>query len=471
MDVYQDLRTARVQFIGGDDLSAIFPDPIHSAEEAITALRRVRSLLGVANPSEEFVAGNAQSNGEIFSYKLQQTYRGVPVYSEEIVVATDPDGMIHTLASTYQPIDGSLSATPDLTRDDAETIARNALESEIAAARDDAPSVNITLSSELVVYAPDGRAPELSWRVTAYDTWIAKDYFINQSGIIVDSFSLLCGAAENVAASGVDDLGVSRAFRSSKVSDDKFELFDMERKIKTYGINNPSSTATLFTSANNTWSDRVAVSAHYNTAVVYDFYKNILNRTSIDGAGMEIKSTVHLNEDNAWWHPVAKQMFYGDGITTFRPLARGMDVVGHELTHGVIQHTPANLTYISESGALNEAYADILGNLIEGKTGADAWLLGEDVTLATAALRDMANPTRFGQPMEVSGDHYWNPQNTSWDNGGVHRNSGIINRAAYLMWSDGHFTREEFAKLWYSSLSLMTSNSKFIHCKLPGCFT
>jgi prepilin-type processing-associated H-X9-DG protein len=91
-------------------------------------------------------------------------------------------------------------------------------------------------------------------------------------------------------------------------------------------------------------------------------------------------------EDNAYWN--GSQMLFGDGHVKFKPLSAGLDLTGHELTHGVVQYT-AGLIYQSQSGALNEAYADILGNLVENKNDAGAWLLGEDIMLpgAGAAVR------------------------------------------------------------------------------------
>ncbi|MNJ52399.1 Bacillolysin precursor [compost metagenome] len=116
----------------------------------------------------------------------------------------------------------------------------------------------------------------------------------------------------------------------------------------------------------------------------------------------------------------------------FLPLSGDLDIVGHELTHGVTEFT-ANLEYYGESGALNESISDIIGNTIEGKN----WLLGDAVYTPNTpgdALRSLSNPTLYGQP-----DHYSNLYTGSSDNGGVHTNSGINNKAFYLLAQGGTF--------------------------------
>jgi hypothetical protein len=133
-------------------------------------------------------------------------------------------------------------------------------------------------------------------------------------------------------------------------------------------------------------------------------------------------------------------MTYGDGDgRTFREFPGGLDVVGHELTHGVTEFT-SNLIYENESGALNEAFSDIMGNTIEfyaEENGLDPaaepdFRIGEDVIPDTQGFRNMGNPQEFGDP-----DHYSELFTGSEDNGGVHTNSGIANHAYYLAVNGG----------------------------------
>ncbi|MBY6756817.1 M4 family metallopeptidase [Clostridium botulinum] len=178
-----------------------------------------------------------------------------------------------------------------------------------------------------------------------------------------------------------------------------------------------------------------SVDAYVNMGKSYDYYKNKLSRNSIDNRGMNVKGFVHVdrNYPNAFWFGPYDSMFFGDGNGIyFSSLAKALDIVGHELSHGVTEKQ-SNLVYANESGALNESFSDIMGTAIEGKN----FELGEDCWIPSAQygpiMRDMKNPARGGQPAHMK-DYDRKPMNE--DNGGVHKNSGIINHAAYLI-ADG----------------------------------
>jgi Zn-dependent metalloprotease len=222
-------------------------------------------------------------------------------------------------------------------------------------------------------------------------------------------------------------------------------------------------------------SGDVAVdAAHDNAGIVHDFYKQVLGRDSIDGAGMVLKSVVHYgkNFNNAYWD--GEKMTYGDGDgKVFKPLSQGLDVVGHEMTHGVTERT-SGLNYQGQSGALNESWSDVFGELIEqwheNKAGfsspdgakAGDWLIGEDVfTPGTAgdALRSMKSPgTAYkGDPQPGNMKDY---KKMSDDNGGVHVNSGIPNKAAYE--AAVRIGGEKVAKVWYKAMTdYLRSNATF----------
>ncbi|MCW2960405.1 MAG: peptidase thermolysin, partial [Thermoleophilia bacterium] len=111
--------------------------------------------------------------------------------------------------------------------------------------------------------------------------------------------------------------------------------------------------------------DKAIDDAHDNAGLVHEFYSTVLGRDSIDGKGMAIKSVVHFGKayNNAFWD--GSKMTYGDGDgKLFSPLSGGLDVVGHEMSHGVTEHT-AGLVYRNQSGALNESWSDVFGELIE----------------------------------------------------------------------------------------------------------
>src|SRR5699024_4086416 len=166
------------------------------------------------------------------------------------------------------------------------------------------------------------------------------------------------------------------------------------------------------TSKSDFFYDPAAVSAHVNAGKVYDYYEDVFDRNSLDDEGMRLISTVHVGVkwNNAGWN--GKQMIYGDGDGTRMISTSGsLDVIGHEMTHGVITHT-ADLIYEGESGALNESLADIMGAFIEDKEGNDLWMLGEDIYMPSEpgiGLRDMKDPASMPTSLTETGfypDHY-----------------------------------------------------------------
>jgi Zn-dependent metalloprotease len=216
-------------------------------------------------------------------------------------------------------------------------------------------------------------------------------------------------------------------------------------------------------------SDDESINEAYDGAdKTYTFYKAVYDRDSVDDAGYPLTSCVHfgVDFDNAFWD--GQEMVYGDGsgqIFLVGSLTKAIDVIGHELTHGVTQCT-AGLEYHAQSGALNESFSDVFGSLIKqhslGQTADDAdWLIGEGILVPELgnALRSMKEPgTAFeGDTQPGHMDDYQDlpddndPRN---DNGGVHINSGIPNKAFYLVATAiGGNAWEAPGQIWYQTLT------------------
>jgi Zn-dependent metalloprotease len=198
----------------------------------------------------------------------------------------------------------------------------------------------------------------------------------------------------------------------------------------------------------------------------YNFFKDIFDRNSIDTRGMKLDSTVHYGEDynNAFWN--GTQMVYGDGDgDIFERFTKSIDVIGHELTHGVTQYEAA-LEYEGQAGALNESFSDIFGSLVKQyslKQEADKadWLIGDGLFTSKVkgvALRSMQEPgTAYNDPIigkDPQPGHMKDYVDTTSDNGGVHINSGIPNRAFYLAATElGGYAWEKAGRVWYIALT------------------
>ncbi|MGO4382857.1 M4 family metallopeptidase [Specibacter sp. RAF43] len=224
-------------------------------------------------------------------------------------------------------------------------------------------------------------------------------------------------------------------------------------------------------------ADDAVNQAYDGSSATYEFYRDVMQRNSLDGAGLELVSSVHYGVafDNAFWD--GSQMVYGDGsgrIFQVGGLTRSLDVIAHELTHGVTELT-AGLVYSKQSGALNESFSDVFGSLVkqyslkQGAADAD-WLIGAGILVPQlgTALRSMSKPgTAYSgdrQPGHMD-DYVDLPDNNDPrnDNGGVHINSGIPNRAFYLAATAlGGFAWEKAGRIWYTVLTTrLRPNTQF----------
>jgi Zn-dependent metalloprotease len=201
--------------------------------------------------------------------------------------------------------------------------------------------------------------------------------------------------------------------------------------------------------------DVAADEAYDGLGMTYDYYWQTFQRDSIDGQGRTLHGCVHYGTDypNAFWDGHA--MFFGDGDGQFLTrTTAGIDVIGHELTHGVTQYE-ANLVYSGQSGALNESVSDVFGIQVKQKALGQTvetsdWLIGADIVgpALAPALRSMKDPGNANphddQPADMDG---------YVDGGDVHTNSGIPNRAFYLVASTlGGNAWDAAGPIWYAAL-------------------
>jgi Zn-dependent metalloprotease len=229
----------------------------------------------------------------------------------------------------------------------------------------------------------------------------------------------------------------------------------------------------------------VAVNEAYDgSGATYDLFKEFYERNSIDDNGMRLDSTVHYQKgyDNAFWD--GEQMVYGDGDENlpvserlFNRFTIAIDVIGHELTHGITQYE-AKLTYSQQSGALNESMSDVFGSLVKqfslNQTADQAdWIIGKGLLTSNVngvGIRSMKAPgTAYNDPVlgkDPQPAHMRDYVATVNDNGGVHINSGIPNHVFYLVATEiGGNAWLKAGQIWYVTLrDKLTSSSNFQNC-------
>lgn len=485
------------------------------AADATRQLARWSGVMRLDDPGTELEGTRLETDDLGMTHiRFRQTLEGIPVWAREVIVHADRSGRIVSVNGTYEPsarrprnrvaVDerDAMNRVERLLR--AEGRWNPPTERELARYGIDGPSVTPTWFP-----LPDGSLVR-AWEVSVHPNLVQWYHFIVDagSGEVLNRYARHCTIVQDpdlgsrtpidlgldttapesaiepragafVDATAVDLHGVSRNIRVYRENNGThYKIWDLPNTTPfnlpqvpevgsavTLTANNSDSfdRAQFLTSANNTWTDPSAVSAHLNMKTAYDYYRNTHARAAINNQDQSMISIVHITDggqpmENAFW--TGRIMGYGDGGTTFRPLAGGLDVAAHEMSHGVIEHT-ANLVYQYQPGALNESMADVFGAFVDRGD----YLMGEDIMQPGQgiALRDMENPgsaqlqANFRQPAHMS---EFRNLNANQDNGGVHINSGIPNRAAVLVMKAIGYEKAE--RIYYRALSnYLTRTSQF----------
>jgi Zn-dependent metalloprotease len=451
-----------------------------------------KNLMKISDPPNEFKLESANKDAlGMVHIRYEQVYKGLEVWGSDLYIHFDNQGILSSLTGRYQKTPVQIqNISAKISSSGAISIALNELKSRTTIATFSNQTQDLLKyhgpSAREIIWYDKTEIPHLAWFIELRPG-LSQDwyYFIDaDNGSILNSYSNVCfdGAA---SGSGTDLNGVNRTFGTYQVGSNYFMLDasqPMFNSTQSQIPNNPlgaivcldlrnndlSSSSQFYyvTSTNNQWTDPASISANYNAITTYNYYRTVQNRNSIDDSGMTIYSTIHVTQngqpmENAFWQ--GTMMCYGDGGTTFKPLAGGLDVAAHELTHGVTQHT-SNMEYKDQSGALNESMSDVFGKLVD----TTSWQIGATVikdlqSYPSGALRDMSNPHNGGNP----GDPCWQPANmseyvnTTQDNGGVHVNSGIPNYAFYFVASA--IGRSSAGKIWYrAETTYLTHTSQFL---------
>lgn len=408
------------------------------ARAAIEFIANQKALFRLRDPETELQVSETLSDETgRHHYVFQQKVGDVPIRGAQMRAHFDAENRLYAITSDTVPSPVGVDTRPQLDSDDALRITRE----------------------QFLETALEQEAPQLELREIngAYRLVHAVETFVNtvnrwQTVVDANSGEILRHYKNhhdgNVSGYGIDLGGKGRSFHAWERTD-RYHLVDVTIPVhdgnedplvrtNTYGdsyvmdmlnTEGESSETVASRSPDSGW-DPAAVSALANGQEAFHYFLDEHRRQGIDGRNASLLFSIHYGEayDNAFWN--GKWMVFGDGGRRFSNLAGCLDVVGHEMSHGVIG-TTAKLEYENESGALNESIADVFGALIEGNN----WTLGEDCTkISPGFIRDMSNPANGirRQPAHMS-EYKVLPNTEDGDWGGVHVNSGIPNRAAYLL--------------------------------------
>lgn len=425
--------------------------------------------------------------------RAQQYYRGVPVFSADVTRQLAGGQTVSVFGVLYSGI--NLDPAPALSAEDALS----------ALQRLTGQPPHATEPAELVVLPLASGDYVLSWRLRAMSRYDVSVYFVDaHNGRIVDQYSDL--KTQSAVGRGVGVLGDQKKI-STQPSGGTYLAIDRLRPpaIGTFDLRGDVNRfydlfegrrllvmSDAASDSDNDWTDGAAVDAHVYAGYTYDYFYKRHGRSGLNDRNLTITNLVHIvrRQDFATApddvidlylnaaYLGGGYMFYGEGLPpgyvllpyrqTVDYFSGALDIVAHELTHGVTDYT-SNLVYRNESGALNEAFSDTMAVAVEfmfqppgtGLEQAD-YNLGEDV-IRPGGTRSLSNPQSLGQP-----DHYSKRYIGTQDNGGVHINSGIVNNVYYLaieggtnrtsglaVTGVGSGNREQIEKIFYRAFTAM----------------
>lgn len=443
-------ETGRVGFIGtrpGRPIDAGAAPGASASAVATGFLRKNATSLGLRGSNTELeVTSQHRASWGGQTVRVGQVHDGIPVLGGAFTVALDGENDVLSVLGEASPI-GAVDLVPATTAG----AARRSAVHQVARA-EALPRTGLSTSRpELMFYDPRLLGADSAFQ-SARLSWVLE----------------VRSATEHVRHQVVVDAETGTVSLS----------FSMHTEARSRRVCDADNTATqlpcvapVWTEASQPAGQDADVQAAFDfSGDTYDFFADRFGRDSLDDAGMALISTVDYCAPsetcpyaNAFWN--GAQMVYGDGF------AAADDVVGHELAHGVTDFS-SSLFYYMQSGAINESMSDIFGELIDQSNGegndssAVRWLLGEDVP-GFGALRDMADPPAFNNADRMGSALYYGGSD---DNGGVHWNSGVSNKAAYLLTDGDTFNGHtvtglgltKTARLFYTANNdLLVSGSDF----------
>lgn len=493
----------QVEFISGK-FTAV---KIDSLESALKSIYSVKTILGISDPQTELVWQATNHDGISLAYTFSQEYNNIPVYGRSVTVAADEK------TGNSQSINSSFIATDTLIQ--VKTTADLSIDE--VASKIGASDIN---NSYLTIYSLGNykNSPVLAYVIRTNGRVIVANA---QNGDVITSYLTQKDWGDSsTTGSGKNELEQTVTFPVQFHQWDFYFYYqeDVQRKIYIHGDKSSPITHEI----NTSWGDKTANSAYTNVITVYDWYKTHLGRNSIDNNGMTIDVNVHnfKNEtdlwgekitDNAHWDGDNKEMCFFENESGGTPtVAACLDVIAHEMTHGVFQYSIEQsrtdkskpfdefFPYTNYTGSINEGYADVFGYFIDDAN----WTMGEN----WGTIRSLSNPEQYDDPIILDGTNYVPNRNinemqpdgeafimshnnitidqlknsyTKLKKAGkvnnydeylfylyqstlVHTNSSLVYHTVYLMNKYG-VPKDKLEKIWYNSMCLGYDSTSNYH--------
>jgi Zn-dependent metalloprotease len=440
-----------------------------SLRRSMAYLKGRGRAIGVRDPEAEFTLLMAKQDDLGMTHvRLDQVHQGVPVFASQVITHLEGAEVRNVTGRAFEGVHG-LDTTPALTESQAVEAARAALGQSGGAARE--PKAKL-----VILPARDGSSgATLTYQVQIFVEYTDRvperhEYFVDAGdGSLVwhyDSLPTGTGYSLYSGAQFIPTTGSWTNFSMKSPTHNNSYTYD-----HLYG------SGAIFGDYDDVWGDgtewnrqTAGVDAHFGMTRTWDYFQTRHARCGMNNGCARTFSAVHYGTNVANAFYMGGGMYFGDGDASSSPWV-SVDLVGHEFTHGVTEYA-SGLVYSNESGAANESFSDIFGTAVEYAVGINPdYLFAEDSV--PGGIRNLANPAQFGHP-----DHYSERVyiGTSFDNGGVHFNSGIQNKAFYLLAEGGTHPqsgisvtgigREAAERIFYRALEVyVLSGSQFINVR------
>jgi Zn-dependent metalloprotease/subtilisin family serine protease len=466
-----DLKAGKEGIAGWNTLSGKKGDAGDSVAHRLNhSFTKIGSKMHITQIQEDFL-GNRH-------FRMMQYYKEIPVIGSDIIVHVNKQNEIYLVSGNFSP-DISLDLTSIIKESTAIENAQRYLSNSTSSTECKASLVvfDSIVSYEIIITASE---PEPArWKV----------YVDARTGAILGTVDQLFRAAPGLQGSHVPVTGS----RLTKEDGTLITITGWHDTLANYFLYHKNEKWGVFNLVTSDWeqrstpswetNDRAAISLAKNFSITQNFVTTKLGRNSFNNSGTLAQANVHEGTSyvNAYWD--GSDFHFGDGDNVSAGPLTTLDISAHEYGHAITQYT-SNLVYSYESGALNESFSDVFGTWVEfwaqpdgrsaypqGIAGRADWLCGEDAWMAGDALRDLRDPLRFENPSYYQGTYWYTG---SGDNGGVHYNSGVQNKAFYLLAeggsgsNDGHpynltrigiDTAGQIAM--YANMYLLTSSSQY----------
>ncbi len=389
------------------------------------------SMFGIAHPKTDLTQVTTLQVAAGSIARFQQKHNGLPVIAGQLVVSQTAKGALEAISGEASTTD-NVSTKASVSAQQAALAAVNATAavSKIHAGSLSAGTPVLSIYDPSLLNRIDPLGTRIVYQVTVNDR---TDPAVNQY-VLVDARTgtVALSFSQNDAAFAPSTRPLVAKPATPAVP--KAALATATVRVCDFGESiNANSDCTSPVSNPGTSSVTDVKDAYTFTSAVNDFYNTVVGRGGIDGGNMPVISSVRYCPDsadcpfeNSYWD--GSQMVFGQGFP------QAPDVVAHEYTHGVTQYS-SGLLYYYQAGSINESMSDVMGELFDQYNGTDTnnqWIFGEKLPNSPDFERNMADPTKSGQgaqPDSMSSSHW---STDAWDSGGVHTDSGVGNKLAYL---------------------------------------